>query len=146
MAPADGEDGPTGPDWLAFLVGFIGFVGSAIAYGLALLTGSDVTVSLAVNAAAALLLIGWAANATLADPASTVRTLPGAIGTALLLVGAYLVGAAVVVGFTSVWHGRFSLAIALGVTGVVAGVGGLAMFPIELVVGDAESESDDGPA
>lgn len=146
MRQSADEDRSPDPGWLAFLVAFIAFVGSALAYGLALLTRSNVAASLAVNAAAALILVGWAANSTLTDPASDVRTLPGAIGTALLLLAGYFVSAAVLVGITSIWHGRVDLAIALAVAGGVAGVAGLAMFPVAVLLDTEPSGADDGPA
>lgn len=133
---SDPPAGTDGAGWLVFLLALVVFVGSALAFGLDLLTGADVARSLAVNAAAAVALVAWVARDTLADPDSDVRTLPGALGTALVLVGGYLLLAALAVAATSVWHARPALAVPLGATGAGALVVGLGAFAAEAVLGE----------
>lgn len=140
-----GADGPaadgTTAGSLLFLLGLLAFLGSAVAFVVDLATGSGVVRSLAVNAASALLLVAWAAHDTLSDPDSDVRTLPGALGTAMLLTGGYFLLAGVVLGATSLWHDRLDLALSLGAAGVAGVVVGFAVFPVEVVL-DRGSESD----
>lgn len=149
MAEAGGTaDGETeGGGWTAsstvFLLGLVAFVGSAAAFGLDVATGYDVTRSLAANGAAALSLVAWAAHDTLGDPDSGVRSFPGALGTALLLFGAYLLVAAVVVGASSVVHGRLDLALAEGIAGLAAVVVGFAAFPAEVVLGGEDESTEE---
>lgn len=127
-----------------FALGLLAFVGSAATFVLDLATGFDVARSLAINGAAAFSLVAWAAHDTLADPDSGVQTLPGAVGTALLLLGGYLLVAAVVVALTSVLHGRLGLAVAVGVAGVAAAVVGFAVFPVEVFLDGSDGEGDEG--
>lgn len=133
------DDPVTAP--LLFLLGLVVFVAGTLAFVADLVTGHDVVRSLLANALGAFLLVGWAARDTLADPESAVDSPGGAAGTALLLYGIYLVIAGGVVAVTSVWHGRLSVALAVGAVAAVLIVVGFLIFPRESVVGDDESEA-----
>jgi hypothetical protein len=119
-----------------FLLGAVAFFGGAAAFLADIVTGHGVVRSLLINAVAAVVLVGWAAVDTLSDPDSTVDSRSGAAGTALLLFGLYLLVAAVVVGVTSIWHGRLQIAVVLGGGAAVAVVVGFLVFPREAIVGD----------
>jgi|GEM_PF-3253779 len=133
-------------DSVVFLVGLLAFLGSAVAYLVVLATGGDVRLPLAVNGLAALVVVAWTARDTYADPDSEVTTLPGALGTALLMLGAYGLVASVAVALSSPWHDRFDLAIWFGIAAAVLAVFGFFTFPAEVVTsgGDeaASSASD----
>jgi len=133
----DGDESVTGTTApLVFLLGAVAFFGGAAAFLADIVTGHGVVRSLLINAVAAVVLVGWAAVDTLSDPDSTVDSRSGAAGTALLLFGLYLLVAAVVVGVTSIWHGRLQIAVVLGGGAAVAVVVGFLVFPREAIVGD----------
>lgn len=140
--PTAGGTGSGAASPLVFLAGAVLFLGGVVAFVADLVTGHDVARSLAVNAVGALVLVGWAAVDTLSDPESAVASRGGAAGTALLLFGAYLVAAGVVVGVTSVRHGRPRLALLAGGGGVVAVVVGFLVFPTTAVVDGSEPRED----
>lgn len=148
MAGTDhGGEGPSATGgWgsLLFLVGLVAFVASLAAFAADLLTGHTVLRSAAVNAAAALALVGWAAHDTLTDPESAVDSRGGAATTALMLYGLYLALASVVVAATSPWHGQLSLAVVAGGVGIAAVLVGFLGFPRERVLDSAREAGDDG--
>jgi hypothetical protein len=146
--PAPDRKGTATSAPLLFLLGGLAFLGGAGAFLVDLAAGNDVGRSLVVNAAGALVLVGWAAIDTLADPESAVDSRSGAAGTALLLYGLYLFGVALVVGVTSVRHGRPGLALPCGGGAVVAAVVGLVVFPTGVVVDgrDGDAGADDAAA
>lgn len=139
------EDGPDGTQDteressapLLFLFGVLLFLGGVGAFLADFVTGHDVARSVAINAAGALVLVGWAARDTLSDPDSAVETRGGAVGTALLLYGGYLVITGMVVGATSIRSGRLQIAFLVGGGGIVAVVVGFLVFPSG-AVGDRE--------
>lgn len=145
-----GGDGPGGTGeagsggWtvatVAYLLGLLGFGGSALAFVVVLLLDSDVAVLLAINAAATGLLVTWAGYDSLADPTSEVETVPGAVGTAMVLVAVYGLLAAAVVAITSFRHGRLDLAWLFGGGALVAGVLAVVTFPLEVVAGTGPEE------
>jgi hypothetical protein len=151
-ATGEGADGPGAPSdprhggWtlatVAYLVGLLGFVGSALAFVAVLVLGGDVELALAGNAASTGVLVAWAAYDSLTDPDSTVATLPGAVGTAMVLVAVYGVLAAAVVAITSPRHGRLDLAWLFAGGAVVAGVLAAVTFPLEVVAGDGPGEPE----
>lgn len=132
---------------LIFLLGAALFVGSLVAFGADLLTGHDITRSIAANGVSALVLVWWAGADTLSDPDSTVDSRSGAAGTGLLLLGLYLLAGAVVVGVTSVVHDRFGLVPWLAGLGVALVVVGVVVFPrgtlVEAQTDDEEERDDD---
>lgn len=121
-----------------FLLGLLGFVGSLVAFVADLVTGFDVVRSLAVNAVSVGLLVFWAARDTLTDPDSNVESASGAAGTALLLLGLYLLVGAAVVGVTSLVHGRFSVVPWAAGLGLVLVVVGFLVLPRETILADSE--------
>lgn len=138
VSPPDGDAAGSHP--FVFLVGLLLFLASSAAFLADLVTGHDVLRSLALNGLGTLVLVAWAANDTLVDPDAEVSTLSGAGGTALLLVGVYLLVAAVGLALTSFWHDRLGLAPWLGGTAVVLAVVGFAVFPVGAFLGE-ETES-----
>ena len=132
-----GDDRSTAP--YLFLLGLLGFVGSLVAFVADLITGFDVVRSLAVNAASVGLLVFWAARDTLTDPESSVDSAGGAAGTALLLLGFYLLVGAAIVGVTSLVHGRFSVVPWAAGLGVVLVVVGFLVLPRETILADSEA-------
>lgn len=139
---ADGTDSATdaGTHPFVFLVGLVLFLASTIAFVVDLATGQDVLRSLALNGLGVGIIVAWAAHDTLVDPGAEVSSVPGALGTAMLLLGIYLGIATVVLAISSPWHGRLGLWPWTGGTGVVLVVLGFATFPVEVLLGDdAES-------
>lgn len=130
-----------------YLVGFVGFLGTAVAYLLLLGLGIDPQPALVGNAIAAALLVIWAASDTLADPDSDVTSVPGAVGTGMILLAVYGLLAAIVVAATSPWHDRFEFVWLFAGGGAVAGVLGFATFPLEVVMADSSTATDgeEGP-
>lgn len=130
-----------------YLLGFVGFLGTAVAYLLLLGFGIDPQPALVGNAIAAILLVIWAATDTLGDPDSDVTSVPGAVGTGMVLLAVYGVLAAIAVAATSPWHDRFEFVWLFAGGGVVAGVLGFATFPLEVVMGDTSPATDgeEGP-
>ena len=126
---------------VVFFVALLGFLASLLAYGYTLATGGDVRVPLAVNAAAATLLVVLTARDAYTDPDSAVTSIPGALGTGLLLLGVYGLLASVAVAATTVWHGRIDLALWLGGAAAVAAVLGFFTFPAEVLGGDANGQA-----
>jgi len=146
---ADGTGAPSDPrpgGWtfatVAYLLGLLGFVGSAVAFGAAFVLGGDVGLALASNAASTGVLVTWAASDSLVDPDSEVETLPGAVGTAMVLVAVYGVLAAAVVAITSPRHGRLDLAWLFAGSAVVAGVLAAVTFPLEVLAGDGAEPAE----
>lgn len=144
-APAEGDDRSTLASF-AFFLGLIAIVGSVLAFAVALVTGGDVALPIAGNVVGAVVVVAWTAVDTYTDPESGVTSLPGALGTALLLLGAYALVASAVVALTSPWHARFDLALGLAVAAAVVGVLGFFTFPAEVVVPGDGDGSDDGSA
>jgi hypothetical protein len=136
MAPDVPSRDPDRPGTAVFLVGLFGFALSALGFLTALILGVDVRVPLATNAASALLVVLWVAADRLRDPDSGVTSVPGAVGTTMLLLAAYGLVAAVVLAGTSFWHARFSLVWYLLGAALVAGVLGALTFPLEVLTGD----------
>jgi len=142
-AMSDDADQPSRAPFV-FLAGLVLFLASLAAFVADLVTGHDVLRSLAANAVGVAVLVTWAAYDTLVDPTSNVDTRGGAAGTGVLLCGVYLVLAAVVVGVTSVVHGRLELAMWAGGLGLVFVVLGFVAFPSEAVVEDEASDAESG--
>jgi len=128
---------------LVFFAGLLAFFGSGAAYLVVLVTGGDVRLPLAVNGFGALVLVARTAHDTYADPDADVTTLPGAVGTALLMLGAYGLVASVVVAATSPWHGRFDLALWLGGAAATLAVFGFFTFPAEVVAPGGDDDTSD---
>jgi hypothetical protein len=148
--PSDAASRAGGPDradagfaTALFLVGLFGFLLSALGFAAALGLGIDVRFPLATNAGSAALVVGWLAANRLGDPTSGVTSVPGAVGTAMLLFGAYGLVVAVVVASTARWHGQFGLVWYLLGAAVVAGVLGAVTFPLEVVTGSVNKREDD---
>lgn len=129
---------------LLFLLGLAAFLASIAAFVADIVTGHDIVRSLAVNAAATLGLVGWAARDTLRDPTSAVDSRSGAASTALLLYGLYLVAAAVVVAATSLWHDRLLLGLYGVVGGLVVVLVGFVGFPRGRVLDDGATAGEEG--
>lgn len=138
--PAD-RDGSTSP--FLFLVGLVGFVGSLVAFVADLVTGYDVLRSLVVNAVSVAVLVFWAARDTLTDPESSVDSAGGAAGTALLLLGLYLVFGAAVVGVTSLLHDRFGVVPWAAGAGLLLVVVGFVVLPREAILCADETTADE---
>jgi len=131
------DDGTTRGAAALFALGLVVFLGSAGLFLFDVARGIDVWRSLGTNAVGAAVLIAWAAQDTLFDPDSEVATRGGALGTALLLYGLYLLGSGVVVAVTSLLHGRLVLGVGYVGLAAVAIVVGFLVFPTGAVV-DAE--------
>lgn len=140
------DDEPQSRAPYVFLLGLVLFVASLVAFVADLVTGHDVLRSLAVNAIGVGLLVAWAAYDTLVDPESTVSSRGGAAGTGVLLLGLYLALAAVVVGVTSLVHGRLELALWAGGLGVVFVVLGFLAFPSDALAAEDGAVADPGEA
>lgn len=126
--------------WL-FLLGALIFVGSAILFVYDLLVNNDILRSIVGNALGAILLMAWAAHDTLYDPNSAVATRGGAIGTALLLYGLYLIGAGIVILVTGfVRHGRLVLGVAYVGLALAAILVGFLIFPTEAVIDEKSGD------
>jgi hypothetical protein len=133
------EDRSTAP--FLFLFGLLGFVGSLVAFVADLVTGYDILRSLVVNTASVGLLVFWAARDTLTDPDSSVDSTGGAAGTAILLLGLYLVLGAAVVGVTSLVHDRFGLVPWTGGLGLLLVVVGFVVLPRETILDEGDDEA-----
>ena len=144
---ADGDDTPE-PEHasLIFLAGLVAFLVSALAFVADLVTGYPIARSLVVNGIAAAVLVAWAGADSYGDPDSGVETLSGAVGTALMLVGLYLVFAGGVVAVTSLRHGRLLVGLAMVAGGIPLILGGFVALPIDDVLGSARVGDDDGGA
>jgi uncharacterized membrane protein len=117
-----------GSSWL-FLLGLVGFLGSGLLFVADLIRGVDILRAVGANAAGVGLLIAWAAGNTYSNPDSAVDSVGGAIGTALLLYGLYLLGAGAIIAVTSLVHDRLRLAfIYLGAAVATVLVGVLVGF------------------
>jgi hypothetical protein len=146
-APAGEPTDPQSGGRLAnalYLVGFVGFLGTAVAFLVLVALGSDPQPALLGNAIAAGLLVVWAASDTLGDPDSEVTSVPGAVGTGMLLLGVYGILAGIVVAATSPWHDRFAFVWLFAGGGAIAGVLGFATFPLEVVMSDTPTADDEG--
>lgn len=154
--PEAGEpDRPTGSDGdsggLPIFVALGVFVLSAAAVPLALVTGTDVTWAVGSNTAAAVAIVSWTARRTYRDPALSVSTVPGAFGTALLVLGGYGLIVGGVLALTGRWHDADGLVGTLAGVGLAIGALGLVTFAFELVFGepdpadDREGEGSEGP-
>lgn len=142
--PAGDSDRPAaGFATALFLVGLTGFLLSALGFVAALALGVDVRLPLATNGVSAVLVVGWVAANRLGDPTSGVTSLPGAVGTAMLLLGAYGLLVALVVAITARWHGRFGLVWSLLGGAVAAGLLGAVTFPLEVFTGPVNRPEDD---
>jgi hypothetical protein len=137
-------DRSTAGVWTAFfLVGLLGLLLSWIGFVAALVLGIDVRLPLATNGASAALVVGWLAANRLGDPTSGVTSVPGAVGTAMLLLGGYGLVVGAVVAATARWHGQFGLVwYVLGVA-LVTSVLGAVTFPLEVVTGSVNRQQDD---
>jgi len=144
-APADPPAGSGRFATALYLVGLVGFVLSGLAYPVVLVLGGDLAPVLAANAAAVFLLVAWAAHDTLADPTSAVTTVPGAVGTAMVLLAVYGLLASAVVALTSPWHDHLALAWLLAGGTLVAGLLGVLTFPLEALAGRAAGDEADPP-
>lgn len=141
--PETDPDGPSGgASPLVFLVGLLVFLGSLVTFVADLVTGHDVSRSLVANAGGVVVLVVWAAVDTLSDPESSVATRRGAAGTALLLVGLYLVAGAIIVGVTSFVHDQLRLAGWYLGGGIGLSLVGFAVLPRERIL-DAETQEAD---
>ncbi len=120
-------DGPSA--WWVALGGAI-FLGGAGWFVLAVVTGGGVLRALGTNGLGAAVLIAWAGRDALVDSDSEVTSVGGAAGTALLLYGAYLVAAGVVLLATAPWHGLFVVGLLYGGLGVAAGLVGVFAVPV----------------
>lgn len=131
-----------GPSWL-YLVGLLGFFTAGVAFVADLVTGHDVLRSVALNALTAVLLVTWAGLDSYRDRSSGVQTIPGAVGTGLILIGVYLLVAGAVVGVTSLVHERLFVGLGMLAGGVPLVLGGFLVFPADAVLGPgAEDEAD----
>jgi hypothetical protein len=129
--------------WL-FLLGALIFLGSAVLFIYDLLLNNDILRGIVGNALGAVLLMAWAAHDTLYDPNSAVATRGGAIGTALLLYGLYLIGAGIVILVTGfVRHGRLVLGVAYVGLALAAILVGFLIFPTEAVIEEKSGEGSD---
>ncbi len=144
-ADTTAEADATGGHPLVFLAALLTLVGSMVGYLVVLAVGGDVRLPLAVNAGAVVVLVALTAAERYTDPDSTVTSLPGALGTALLVLGAYGLVASVVVAATSPWHSRLDLALWLGGAAALAAVFGFFTFPAEVLGSDAaDGETEAG--
>jgi hypothetical protein len=144
-APQSADDGYRRA--LVFFAALLAVLASLLAYGYTLATGGDIRGPLAVNAAAATLLVALTARDAYTDQESAVTSIPGALGTALLLLAVYGLGASVAVASTVIWHGQVDIALWLGGAAAVAAVLGFFTFPAEVLSGDqAEEAEDESPA
>lgn len=138
----DVEDWEGGSPWL-FLLGLVVFLGSGLLFVADLIRGIDVLRSVGANAVGAGLLILWAAQDTYSNPDSEVASAGGAIGTALLLYGLYLLGAGAIIAVTGLVHDRLRLGfVYLGFALAAVAIGFL-IFPREAVI-DSEEPADGG--
>ena len=126
-----------------FLGGSLGFLLSALGFLVTLAVSLDVRLPLAANGATAVIVVGWLAADRLGDPTSGVTSVPGAMGTAMLLLAGYGLLVAVVVAGTARWHGRFGLVWPLLGAAVVVGVLGAVSFPLEVVTGSVNRPEED---
>lgn len=145
-APTDPPAGSGRTATALYLVGLVGFVVSGLAYPAVLILGGDLLLVVAVNAAAVGLLVAWAAHDTLVDSGSAVTTVPGAVGTAMVLLAVYGLLATVVVAVTSPWHDHLAIAWLLAVEALAAGVLAVVTFPLEAFVGESPADDADPAA
>jgi hypothetical protein len=131
--------------WL-FLLGLLVFVAGLVAFVADLATGHDVVRSLVANAVGAVLLVSWAGLDSYRDPDSGVTSIGGTVGTGLILVGLYLLGAGVVVAATSLVHDRLMVGVAMVAGGIPLVLGGFVAYPIAgLPAGGDDSARGDHP-
>lgn len=124
--------------WL-FLFGLVLFLGSAVVFVIDLVRRVDLFRAILGNAIGAVVLIGWAALDTTRDPESTVTTISGASGTALLLYALYLAGSGAIIAVTALLgHDYFTVGLLYAGLAVVAATVGYLIFPTGVV--EAESE------
>ncbi|MFC6721480.1 hypothetical protein [Halobacteriaceae bacterium SHR40] len=136
----DVESWEGGSPWL-FLLGLVVFLGSALLFVADLIRGIDVLRSVGANSVGAGLLIAWAAQDTYSNPDSEVASAGGAIGTALLLYGLYLLGAGAIIAVTGLVHGRLRLGFLYLGFAVATVLIGFLIFPREAVI-DSEGAAD----
>lgn len=134
---SDGTHESPGGTGLAILLALVIFALSAVAYPVALATGADVTWAIGSNTAAAVAIVAWTARRTFSDPASSVGSVPGAVGTALLVLGGYGLLVAGVLALTARWHDAGGLVGPLAALALVAGAFGLATFAFEVVFAES---------
>ncbi len=131
---------------LLFLAGAAIFLASIVLFGYDIFAGNDPFRGIVANAVGGAMLIAWAALDTLQDPNSEVNSQGGAVGTALLLYGIYLLLGGVTVAATGLFfHERG--AIGLWYVGLAIGsiIIGFLIFPTESVVeADKDTENQDG--
>ena len=140
----DAEDWEGGSPWL-FLLGLVVFLGSGLLFVADLIRGVDILRAVGANAVGAGLLIAWAAQDTYSNPDSDVASAGGAVGTALLLYGLYLLGAGAIIAVTGLVHDRLRLGIVFLGFAVVAVLVGFLIFPREAVIDREERAAvDDG--
>ncbi|WP_267164119.1 hypothetical protein [Halovenus salina] len=131
--------------WL-FLFGLVLFLGTAVLFVIDLVRGGDVFRAILGNAVGAVVLIGWAALDTVRDPESTVTSVGGATGTALLLYALYLAGTGAIIAATALLgHDYFTVGLLYAVLAAVAAGLGYSIFPTGTVADSEESETE-GPA
>lgn len=140
--PRDADStGAGGVATLLYLVGFAGFLLSGLAFVGLLVLGVDLRAALLANAAAAILLVAWAAYDTFHDPDSEVDSVPGALGTGMLLLAVYGLLAGVVVAVTSLFHAHADLLWWYGGGAVLAAVLGFVTFPLEVFMAEDSASS-----
>ncbi|MFC7058309.1 hypothetical protein [Halovenus salina] len=95
--------------------------GTAVLFVIDLVRGGDVFRAILGNAVGAVVLIGWAALDTVRDPESTVTSVGGATGTALLLYALYLAGTGAIIAATALLgHDYFTVGLLYAVLAAVA--------------------------
>jgi hypothetical protein len=137
------EDWEGGSPWL-FLLGLVVFLGSGLLFVADLIRGIDVLRSVGANAVGAGLLILWAAQDTYSNPDSEVASVGGAIGTALLLYGLYLLAAGAIIAVTGLVHDRLRLGFVYLGLALVAVLVGFLIFPRDAIVDDEQPADGEG--
>ncbi len=132
---------------LLFLGGAAVFLGGVALFGYDLFAGNDPFRGIVGNAVGAALLIGWAALDTVQDPNSEVDSRGGAVGTALLLYGIYLLLGGVTVAATGLlFHERGAIGLWYVGLAIVSIVIGFLIFPTESVVEEQNGKQKDDAA
>ena len=143
MRTDTGPESDAGLASAVFLVGLFGVLLSALGFLAALALAIDVRLPLATNGASVTLVVAWVAADRLADPTSGVTSVPGAVGTAMLVLSGYGFVAAAVVAGTARWHGQFGLVWYLLGGAAVVGILGAITFPLEAITGAVNRSQDD---
>lgn len=149
----DATDGVSGPTTepegsgdtaadIAVLLALVVFAISLLAVPVAVVVGADVAPAVASNAAAAVAIVSWTSRRSFRDPTSSVSTVPGALGTALVFLGIYGLLLAGGLWLSAPFHGRGDLVWPVGVAGGVGTVLGLVTFAFEAVFTPAGSETN----